>query len=182
MPDEGKESAQISVDIFKIIILTGAVVGIISVFLLWYAKEYYSLFELNYTGFDFFTKSHGHPDEGYFIYMPLAVLVASALAFISSVLSFIVHDKKVAAAAAALGAVILTAALLYATYPESMMWLCNADGEYNLIHEIRLMDNPGVGIYCAMAAGLFLIVGGAGALLRGRKKQGAQQDGARQEE
>jgi len=167
MPDEGQDSAQRSVDIFKVIMLTGAVIGIISVFLLWYAKDY-GIFDISYTGYDFFTKSHGHPDEGYFIYMPLVVLLASALALAPFVFSFTAYEKKAAAAAAVIGAVILVAALLYVTYPESQMWLCTPDGGVNWINKIRLMDNPGAGIYCAMAAGLFLIAGGAGVLLRRR--------------
>ena len=182
MPDEGQDSAPRSVDIFKVIMLAGAVIGIVSVFLLWYSSDY-SMFQLNYTGYDFFTKSHGHPDEGYFIYMPLVVLIASVLALVLSVLSFKAHEKKAAAAVAAAGAAALAAALLYATYPESFIWLSTPDETFNLIYDIKLMDNPGVGIYCAMAAGLFLIVGGAGALLRKKKQPDAQQEkGTQQEE
>ncbi|MCL1978638.1 MAG: hypothetical protein FWG60_00540 [Methanomassiliicoccaceae archaeon] len=161
MSDEGPNFAQGSAELLKIMMLVGAALGIFSVFMLWFSMDFV-LVQFKYTGPDFLLKSFDYPDTypgvGYYAYMPWIVLFASAAAVGTSLLSFTKHERKGAAAGAALGVAMLAATLLYVFYPLSKM-VVSAPGA-DLIAEIRLMKYLDAGVYCAVIAAVFLIVGG----------------------
>jgi hypothetical protein len=109
-------------EILKIMTIAAAAVGVISVFMTWFSLDYV-IIQFDYTGYEFFTKQHGYPDSGYFIYAPLVVLAASSAALISAVLSFVKHERKCSIGVLVTGLSVLISALLYAFYPESKIRL-----------------------------------------------------------
>lgn len=173
MPDDTSDLDIGSPDILKVLMLTGAVVGVISVFQVWLYAGFLSI-EFSYTGYELFMKSHEYPNTGYFIYMPLVVLILSISAGIASLFVFTKHERKGAAAGTILGAGMVVATLLYMFYPTSTIWLSGAKGIW--IADIKVMDYLDAGAYSALIAGLFIIIGGAIVLAKGRrpkdKKQG----------
>jgi hypothetical protein len=173
VPDESPEFSRGTVDLLKILMLTGAVIGIISVFRLWLDAGNY-LFQFDYTGYDLFTKSKGYPDTGLFLYMPLAVLIASAAAIGTSILSFTRHEKIGAAAGMVLGAVVLTLTIFYVFYPESTMRLSSPTAD--MIAPIMMRDVFGEGIYSAVIASCFLIIGGLVILIHRKTRSRADDE------
>jgi hypothetical protein len=170
VPDESSDFARGSIDLLKIMMLTGAVIGIYSVFQLWFTKNW-GLVSFESSGLDFFLKNnsyggHAYPDTGYFLYMPLAVLISSIIAIPVSVLSFTKHEKKGAAAGIAVGVIIVASVLLYSFYPETEMMLANSKGI--IVGDILLRDSLGEGVYSALIGGLFLIIGGMVILINRR--------------
>jgi hypothetical protein len=166
MFDEGHNIAEGSIEILKVMMLVGALVGIFSVSQFWFNLDF-RFVQFDYTGYDFFMITHGQPDTGYFIYMPLAVIIVSVLAMIPSIMSFFSkYEKKGAIAGILMGVVILVAVLLFVFYPESQIWLSGTNADY--VGEIRLRDSLGSGIYAAVVSGIFLILGGAVILLHRR--------------
>lgn len=174
MSGESSNFSEGSVDLFKIMMLAGSVIGIASVFFVWFSEEYL-IVQFNYTGYDFFMKTHGYPEEGYFIYMPLIVLIASAASVAVSALAFTKHLRKAAVAGIALGAVVLISAGLYIFYPLSKIWF-SSDG-IDVFVPVKLMDYLGGGVFSAVLAGIFLCAGGIAILLLARGGIGAQKDG-----
>ena len=124
MPDDSPDLTRGSIDLFKIMMLTGAAIGIFSVFQLWISTgSGFTLIE--YSGYELFTKAKVYPDEGYFLYLPLMVLILSAAAVGVSILSFTKHERIGAAAGSILGIMIVISTLLFVLYPESTMTLRN---------------------------------------------------------
>ena len=159
MPQDSSEFSRGSIDLLKVLMLTGAVVGIISIFQLWIGVDYIFL-QFNYPGYELFLRSREYPDSGYFLYLPLLVFIGSAVSVVVSILTFTKHEKKCAAAGLALGVFILVSALLFVFYPESRIMLSDNSGSY--VSGVFLMrEIIGEGTYSAIAAGIFLIVGGA---------------------
>jgi hypothetical protein len=176
MSGESSNFAAGSADLFKVIMLAGSIVGIASVFLLWLSMEFV-IVQFNYSGYDLFMKAHGYPDEGYFIYMPLIVLLASVVSVIVSVIVFTKHELKAAAAGTALGATVLISASLYILYPLSKIRLSSTEAD--LIADINLMDHLGGGAYSAIAAGIFLVAGSISVLLLRRRTQASPEEDER---
>ncbi|MDR2699177.1 MAG: hypothetical protein LBB30_05845 [Candidatus Methanoplasma sp.] len=176
MSDESSNFAVGSADLFKIIMLAGSIVGIVSVFLLWFSMEFV-IVQFNYSGYDLFMKTHGYPDEGYFIYMPLIVLSASAASVIVSVTVFTKHELKAAAAGIALGAAVLISVILYILYPLSKIWVSSPEAD--LIADMKLMDHMGGGAYSAIVAGIFLVAGSISVLLLRRRTQASPEEDER---
>ncbi|MCL2032377.1 MAG: hypothetical protein FWG96_03805 [Methanomassiliicoccaceae archaeon] len=174
MPDESTKFAA-DPDLFKIMMLIGAVMGIGSVFLAWFSLDML-VARFEYNGFDFYLKGldlpDGYPSAGYYAYMPLAVFAAAAISVIPAALSFTKRGKNGAAAATVLGAVMLAATLLYIFYPMSKMALISSGAD--LIADIRLMDYLGAGVYLAVIASMLLIIGGAIVMLRNKADAGVQ--------
>jgi len=160
MHNESPNFAAGSVELLKIMMLTGAIIGIISLFQMWLSMDYL-IFRFDYVGYDFFLKglsgNEGY-SVGYYAYMPLVVFAASAASVIAAVLTFTKREKFGAAAGVIFGAVILTSTLLYIFYPRSTIMVSN-DVAY-LVSDMRLMDYLGTGVYSAIFAGIFLILGG----------------------
>ncbi|MDR3074659.1 MAG: hypothetical protein LBU30_01305 [Candidatus Methanoplasma sp.] len=165
MPDECQDFTRGSADLLKIMMLTGAAVGIFSVFQPWFSLDY-GIVQFGYTGYDLFTRHYTYPDSGYFIYAPLVVLAASALSVIPSVLSFTKHEMRGAAGGIVSGIVILTSVSLYILYPESEIRVSSQVAD--LIGYIKLMDHADAGVYSAIIGGIFLIVGGMTLILHRR--------------
>jgi len=162
VPDENSDFAKGSIELLKILMLTGAIVGIFSVFQLWFASGE-GFQHIEYSGIDFFLRNHtyggrAYPDTGYFLYMPLIVLVASVAAVFIAALSFTKHEKKSAVAGIIVGALIVAAVLLYILYPEREIWMVNSAAI--IAGPVLLRDSLGEGVYSAIIGGIFLIVGG----------------------
>ena len=162
MPDEGSTFLSDRAGLFKILMLTGAVIGVLSVFMSWFSIDYV-FFRFDYAGYDFYLKSFDYPDNypgiGYYAYMPFIVLGSSILAAVFSVLSFFTrYEKKGAILATVLGMVMLVSTLLYVFYPESNIVISNSSAV--IINEMRLLDHLGGGVYSAFIACMFLILGG----------------------
>ncbi|MDR0309853.1 MAG: hypothetical protein LBH88_03760, partial [Candidatus Methanoplasma sp.] len=114
MFDEGPKPAGESADLLKIMMLTGSIIGMFSVFMAWVSLDVGIVFEN--TGYELFTEGRGHAESGYFVYMPLAVLLMSILAMIPAALTFTRHRRKGAAAGAALGVAVLVSVIFYMLY------------------------------------------------------------------
>jgi hypothetical protein len=177
MPDESPDSARGSAELLKIMMLVGAVIGIISVFQPWFSTSFGSI-RFDYSGLDFLLKSlnypEGYPGVGLFAYMPPIVLIASAAALVASVLTFTKHERKGAIAGTVLGAAILIPTLIYVFYPVSKIAITSPAAD--LIADIKLMDYLGAGVHFAAIAGIFLIIGGAVLLLYRKKGSGAREN------
>jgi hypothetical protein len=174
VPDEGPNFADGSVDLLKIMMLAGAAVGIISVFLVWFSWDPAAPW-FNYTGYDLFMNARENsPYSGLFSYMPLTILIASAVAAAASVLSFTKRERNGAIFGMVSGAAVLASALTYILYPLSMIKITEPGGGY-IITDIRPMDYMDAGPYSALVAGAFLILGGAAVLLRARTGAGDQE-------
>ena len=161
MPEEESNFARGSIELLKILMLTGALVGIYSIFQLWFSANSGTML-FDYNGFDLFTKSSAFHGQGhYFVYLPLAVLISSAIAVVASVLSFTKHERMGAVAGIILGAVIVVVVLQYIYHPQSEMWVesSNMPGSA-MVTSIPLGDFLGEGIYSALIGGIFLVVGG----------------------
>ena len=141
--------------------LAGAIIGMVSVLMLWFSMDFI-LVRFDYSGLDFLLKSFDHPESypsvGYYAYMPWIVLAASAAAMVFSILSFTKHERKGAAAGTALGSVILAATFLYVFYPASRIALSTPAAD--MIADIKLMNYLDAGVYCALIAGMLLVIGG----------------------
>lgn len=171
MPCERADCAEAIAGPIKTIMLIGSLVGVLSVFLWWFNLDY-SLAQFNNAGLDFLLDSSGYPESypkiGYYAYMPLVVLIASAAAAVVSViLNFANYERKAAASGAALGAVVLVSALLYVFYPMSKIAVSASNAV--LIADLKLSDHLDAGAYFAMIAGTVLILGGTLILLLQRK-------------
>jgi len=177
MSDEKPNFNAGSAELLKIMMLTGAIIGVISLFQLWLSMDY-MIFGFDYAGYDFILKilngNEGY-SMGYYAYMPLIVFAASVIAVITSVLAFTKREKFGAVAGIILGVIVLISALLYIFYPSSTIMVSN-DVAY-LVGDFRLMDCLGVGVYSAVFAGIFLIIGGALVLVRRRAVPQDQKSG-----
>ncbi|MCL2317592.1 MAG: hypothetical protein FWC44_01935 [Methanomassiliicoccaceae archaeon] len=153
-----------SIELLKIMMVIGAGIGIVSVFLQWFHFQYVIL-NFDYSGYNFFAKSFGAPESGYFLYMPLVVLISSSAALVLSILSFRKYEKIAAAAGIILGLLIFAAVLLYVLYPETTMLIIDNVSGAGRIGPIKLGENLGPGVYSALVAGTFIFVGGLAILL-----------------
>ena len=164
-----------SIELLKIMMLVGAGIGIVSVFMQWFSFEFLIL-HFDYSGYNFFAKSFGAPDSGYFLYMPLIVLIASAAAVAFSVLSFWKYEKIAAAAGIILGVIIFIAVLLYVLYPETTMLIIDNVSGAGRLGPITLGDNLGPGVFSSLIAGIFLLVGGSVILLNRKLTAGPEKE------
>ncbi len=162
MASDDQNFAAGSVDLLKIMMLTGAAIGIFSVFQLWFLDNY-TFLPFEYTGFDFFMRNQPYPESGYFMYMPLVVLIAAAAAVIPALSTFVKREKEGAIAGASLGMVMLAAVVLYVTYPLTRLRFSNA--AMIMEADIKLIDYIDAGVYSAITASVLLIVGGIVILL-----------------
>ena len=166
MPDEGPKRSAGPVRPLIILMMIGAIIGMLSVFFAWFTVEFL-IFRISYAGHDFLLRSFDYPDPfrgvGYYAYVPFVIVAGSALAFFSLMFSLQSGSKKGAIFALVLGAVMLVSAVLYSTYPKSLMMFTSADA--NLVTEIRLMDHLDIGFYLAVIGSIILIVGGVIILL-----------------
>jgi len=172
MPDESPIFSSDQIELFKIIMLVGAVIGILSVFQSWFSMNFI-VFSFDYAGYDFYLKSldqpDSYPDVGYYAYMPLIVLAAAVPAAAFSALSFFIrYEKKGVILATVLAVVMLVSTLIYVFYPESQMVISNSSAV--VINEMRPLDYLGGGVYAAGIACTFLILGGTLIMLRHRKR------------
>lgn len=166
MSGDDEKFATGSIDLLKIMMLTGAIVGVICVWQVWLSADI-GITQFVYTGYDLFAGTQEHPDSGYFIYVPLVVLLISIAAVATSVLTFTKYERKGAVASTILGACMLASTLSYMLYPESRIWLANADVIW--VTDIRLMDYLDGGSYSALIASIFLILGGLIVFFSGKK-------------
>lgn len=153
-----------SKDILKILMLTGAIIGAVSIWQVWLSVGEGTMFQYIYSGYDLFTKRFGYPDTGYFIYMPLVVLLAAVPSIASSLLTFTKHERKSAVIGTFLGVVMLAASLLYIFYPESYIWLANDVSVWTT--DLRIRDHLEGGAYSALIGSMFLIIGGVSVSLK----------------
>lgn len=165
MPNEVSDFARGSMELLKILMLTGALVGVYSIFQLWFTMSS-GMLQFDYTGLDFFARGGLFHGEGYsgatsFTYLPLAVFVLSLLAVPVSVLSFTKHERKSAVSGVIIGAVTVAAVLMYIFYPVSTMWFesSNTPGSV-MLTSIPLRDFLGEGVYSALIGGIFILTGG----------------------
>jgi len=161
MSDEGTKRSTGPVRPLMILMMIGAVIGMLSVLFAWFTVEFLT-FRISYAGHDFFLRSLDYPDVypdvGYYAFVPFVIVAGSALAFFSLAISVQTGNKKGAIFALILGAVSLVAAALYSTYPKSLMGFTSAKA--NLVAEIRLMDYLDIGFYMAVIGSIILVVGG----------------------
>ncbi|MCL1810945.1 MAG: hypothetical protein FWG41_01815 [Methanomassiliicoccaceae archaeon] len=176
MPDESQKPVIGSIELLKILMLTGAVVGIFSVFQPWFSMDFF-VAQFDYNGFDFLLKSfdypEGYPGVGYYAYMPLIVLAASGIALAASLLTFTKRERKGAIAGIVLGAVMLVSTLLYIFYPLSKIVVSTPVVE--VIADMKLMNYLGGGVYCALIASVFLVIGGAVILMKKTEEPAAEE-------
>jgi len=177
MPDESPSILVGSIELFKIIMLTGAIIGVLSVSQIWFGMDF-AIIRFDYAGYDFVVKSLSYPESypgiGYYAYMPLAAFAASAISIVPSVLTFTKHEKKGALIGILLGLVILISVLLYVFYPESKIAVSSPSAD--MIANIKLMDHLGAGVYSAAVAGMLLITGGTIVLIHRKAVSGTQKD------
>lgn len=166
MHDEGPNFATGSAELLKIMMLTGAIIGIISLFQTWFSMDHV-MFRFDYTGYDLFLKSlsgnDGHP-MGHYGYIPSVIFAVSVISVIVSVLAFTKREKSGAAAGICLGAVILISAFVYIFCRKSIIMV--PDDVAYLVGGVRLIDCLGIGVHSAIFAGIFLIIGGTLVLAR----------------
>lgn len=173
MPDEKSNFALGNFGLFKIVILTGAIIGMASLPQFWFSLDYVFT-RFDYAGYDFFLKNlnspGGYQGFGYYAYMPFAVFAASAAAIAASVLTFTKYEKNGAIAGVSLGMVMLVSTLLYVFYPKSKIAIYNS--AVSITSEIKLMDHLGSGVILAVAASILVIAGGVFILMQRRAAAG----------
>ena len=174
MPGEKQTFGTDPSDLFRIVMLIGAVIGAVSLFQTWFSMDFV-FFRIDYAGYDFYLRSLSYPSNfpsiGYYAYMPFAVFIASAAGVAVSALTFTKHWKKGAVAGFFLGCVIVISALLYVFYPVSEMAFSTPG--FSIVWEIRLMDYLGSGAYSAVTAGILLLLGGLLLMVRKKAAPGA---------
>jgi len=157
MPGDNQNFASSRSELFSMIILTGAILGMASLPQFWFSGDYF-IGRFDYAGYDFILKSaESSVGIGYYAIMPFVAFAASAAAAAASVLTFTKYEEKGAKAGVALGAAILVSVLLYVTYPTSRMEFYNS--AVGISHEFTLMDHLGGGVFLAAAAGIMVIAG-----------------------
>jgi len=161
MSDEDRKTAITPADMLKVIMLAGAAIGLVSITLIWFTRDF-TFFRFDYTGYDFYFKSVNYPATypkiGYYAYMPFIVLGASAVAVVASLIAFTKYEKIGVIAGAITGTAALVATILYIFYPPSKMVF--ESSSIVSIDTIRLMDHLGLGVYSALIGSILLIAAG----------------------
>jgi len=169
MPDEVQKVTIDPVNILKIVILAGAVIGLLSLFLAWFSTEFL-WYRIDYAGYDFYFKGLEHPPPypavGYYAYMPFVVFAAAAAAAVCAVFAIIRKNGRTAVLCLLLGIIMIVAVILYITFPESLMVF--SAGDVGLVTDIKLSEYLSAGFYFAAAGSILVISGGAALLLYGK--------------
>ena len=166
VPAKRKKFVWGTIEKLKIMMLAGALMGVISLFLPWFSIV---LFHTNfvYAGLDFYFKSHSipptYPDIGYYAFMPWIVFAASAAVMVIALVMLFIPNRKANLLATSLGPVAMFAVFLYLLYPKTLMTI--SASVYVLIVEYRLVEHLGYGVYVALIGGFLVLLAGLGIIM-----------------
>jgi len=156
----------------KIMMLAGALMGVISLFLPWFSVYLFHTHFI-YAGLDFYFKSHSipptYPEIGYYAFMPWIVFAASAIVVVIVLVTLFIPNRKANLIATSLGPVAMFAVFLYLLYPKSLMTI--SASVYVLIVEYRLVEHLGYGVYVALIGGFVVLLAGLGIIMTDLKIQ-----------
>jgi hypothetical protein len=148
-----------AVRISTILFVAGAALGVASVFLAWFDVST-STGHMTVSGLYVFTEFH---DIGVLMFLPLAVLILSAVMFIPTYLDF--KRARGFAQGALPGAIVIELVYIY----------CSTNEHYDAF---RIADHLGIGVYAAALAGILMFAGGIcsiiGNLLSKKKTAGTK--------
>jgi len=134
--------------IFSLIVIIGAIIGIVSVFIAWFSVTDFG-FTMSLTGWDICSRSNGFGSGEYVVWMPLVALIFSVVALLSGLVYLVVKQKVICVVSIVSGILIIVAAILFISYSS---------------YGVHMWDYLGIGTYLAIISGLLVIIFGALAL------------------
>ncbi|MCL1810944.1 MAG: hypothetical protein FWG41_01810 [Methanomassiliicoccaceae archaeon] len=133
--------------IYSILVLLGGLIGVIAVFIAWISMDLglWGTFEV--TGWEIIRESLDNPSLGslsddYVQWMPLLVLIFSAIGLITGLIGVLKPRKEFGAGAVVCGLLTIVAAVVFYLYD-------------------FIKDFAGMGIYLAIVAGVMMLIFGA---------------------
>jgi len=145
----GKKSSN---NIFKVLILVGAILGVVSTFMTWLSFEL-GVYTEHITGWDMMKNIwyDGEISDEPIVYLSAAVLVFSIIALVGAISLIASSKRRKGTLAMFSGLVITVAAICFSMYTIG-----------NDVIKIEFLDYLGVGIYLATTTGMLIFIGGVG--------------------